>query len=186
MTLEPGSAARPGRRILFAVLCLALVAAVTVLVVRTLGARDTERPAGGGYGTAAERNDVITVTEQFALRTQTYGPKDLDDKGKLTAYADRVGELLTTKFRSDFQQGVQLAEAAVVQTKVEVKAKVNAVGVASLTGDRATAFVAWETTSRYGKTEFSDPRQIRSKVDLVKVKGKWLVDGFEPVTGEAQ
>lgn len=184
MTHEPGSAARPQRRLIVAVLCLALAAALAVLVVLALAARDTERPPGGGYGSAAERNDVLAVTEQFALRTQSYGPKDLDAKGKLTAYADRVEDLLTTKFRADFEQGILLAEATVAQAKLEVKSSVNSVGVVSIDGDHATALVAWETTSRYGDAEFGDSRQVRSKIDLVKVKGDWLVDDFEPVTGE--
>jgi hypothetical protein len=57
--------------------------------------------------------------------------------------------------------------------------------VATVDGDHATAFVAWETTGRYGKGGYQDPRQTRSKVELVKVKGEWRVDDFTPVTGEA-
>ena len=184
MTHEPGPAARPGRRILLAVLCLALVAALTVLAVRALAARDTDQPAGGGHGTATERAEVLTLTEQFALRMGTYGPADLDDKGAMPGYRERVGELLTTKFRTSFEQSVELAEKAVAQAKVEVKAKVNGVGVVAIGERRATMLVAWETTSRYGKDEFGEPRQVRSRVSLVKVKGEWRVDDFTPVTGE--
>lgn len=184
MTHEPGTAARPGRRILLSALCLALVAALTVLAVRALAARDTEEPAGGGHGTAAERSELLTLTEQFALRMGTYGPADLDDKGAMPDYRERVGEMLTTKFRTSFDQSVELAEKAVAQAKLEVKAKVNGVGVVEVGDRRATMLVAWETTSRYGKDEFGDPRQVRSRVNLVKVKGEWRVDDFTPVTGE--
>lgn len=186
MTHEPGSAARPGRRIVVAVLCLALAAALAVLVVRALGARETERPPGGGYGSAAERSELLSLTEQFALRMGTYGPDDLDDKGAMPEYRERVGELLTTKFRTSFEQSVELAEKSVSQAKLEVKAKVNGVGVASVDEDRATMLVAWETTSRYGDGAFSEPRQVRSRVNLVKTGGEWRVDDFTPVTGEGQ
>ncbi len=184
MKHEPGTAARPGRWLVLVVLCLALAAALGVLAFRALDSRETERAPGGGYGTAAERSDVMTVAEQFALRMGTYGPKGLDAKGTLPDYRKGVGELLTAKFRTSFEQQVELAEKSVSQAKLDVKAKVNAVGVASVDGDRATALVAWEITSRYGDDQFGDPRQTRSRISLVKVKGHWLVDDFEPVTGE--
>lgn len=190
MTHEPGSAARPRVRslsaLLSAVLCLALAAALAVLVVRAVAARDTERPPGGGYGSEAERSELLSLTEQFALRMGTYGPEDLDEKGAMPGYRKRVGELLTTKFRTSFEQSVELAEKSVEQAKVEVKAKVNGMGVASVDEDRASTLIAWETTARYGDGEFSDPRQVRSRVSLVKTGGEWLVDDFTPVTGEVQ
>jgi Mce-associated membrane protein len=186
MTHEPGSAARPGRRVLLVVLCLALAASIGFLVVRVVANLETQRPPGGGYGATVERADVARVAEQFALRMGTYGPKDLDSKGGLPAYRKRVGELLTAKFRASFDDQVELAEQTVAQAKLEVKATVNAVGVASLDGDRATALVAWEISSRYDKDEFADPRQTRSRITLVKIKDKWLVDDFVPVTGEIQ
>lgn len=184
MTHEPGTAARPARRALLVVLSLLLAAALALLVVRTLQNRDVESPAGGGYGTASERADIEDVAEQFALNVGTYGPADLKD-GKLPDYQRRVGSLLTTKFRATFDETLPAAVAMVAQGKVQVKAKVNAVGVASVDGDRATAFVAWETTSRQGKQAFGEPRQTRSKVALARVKGEWRVDDFTPVAGEA-
>jgi Mce-associated membrane protein len=184
MTHEPGTAARPARRVLLVALSLLLAAALALLVVRTLQQRDVETPAGGGYGTAAERSRIDEVAEQFALNVGTYGPVDLKD-GTMPAYRKRVGTLLTTKFRATFEEQVKAVEAIVAQAKLQVKAKVNAVGVASVDDDRATAFVAWETTGRYGKGGYGEPRQTRSKVTLVRVKGEWRVDDFTPVTGEA-
>src|SRR5689334_17452947 len=143
MTHEPGTAARPARRALLVVLSLLLAAALALLVVRTLQRRDVEAPAGGGYGTTAERARI-----------------------------------------DEFEEQVKAVEAIVAQSKLQVKAKVNAVGVASVDGDRATAFVAWETSGRYGDGGYGDPRQTRSKVMLVRVKGEWRVDDFTPVTGE--
>ena len=184
MTHEPGTAARPGRRVLLVVLSLLLAASLALLVVRTLQHRDVEQPAGGGYGTSTERARIGEVAEQFALNVGTYGPADLKD-GTMPDYRRRVGTLLTTKFRSTFEEQVKAVEAIVAQSKLQVKAKVNAVGVASVDGDRAAAFVAWETTGRYDKAAYGEPRQTRSKVALVRVKGEWRVDDFTPVTGEA-
>lgn len=184
MTHEPGSAARPGRRVLLVILSLLLAAALALLVVRTLQSRPVETPAGGGYGTASERAQIDDVAEQFALNVGTYGPDDLKD-GTMPDYRRRVASLLTTKFRATFEEQVKAVEAIVAQSKLQVKAKVNAVGVATVDGDHATAFVAWETAGRYGKGGYGDPRQTRSKVSLVKVKGEWRVDDFAPVTGEA-
>ncbi|HSX66414.1 hypothetical protein [Nocardioides sp.] len=183
MTHEPGTAARPGRRVLLVVLSLLLAASVALLVVRTLQHRDVEAPPGGGYGTSAERAEIAEVAEQFALNVGTYGPDDLKD-GTMPDYQRRVGTLLTTKFRATFEEQVKAVEAIVAQSKLQVKAKVNAVGVASVDGDSATAFVAWETTGRYDKGGYGDPRQTRSKVELVRIKGEWRVDDFTPVTGE--
>lgn len=183
MTHEPGSAARPGRRVLLVVLCLLLAASLALLVVRTLQHRDAQTPPGGGYGTSAERTAIGEVAEQFALNVGTYGPDDLKD-GAMPDYRRRVGTLLTTKFRATFEEQVKAVEAIVAQSKLQVKAKVNAVGVASVDGDRATAFVAWETTGRYDKGGYGDPRQTRSKVAMLRVKGEWRVDDFTPVTGE--
>lgn len=186
MTHEPGTVARPaGRRALLVVLSLLLAAALALLVVRTLQHRDTEAPAGGGYGTSAERAQIDDVAEQFALNVGTYGPTDLKND-TMPDYRRRVGSLLTTKFRATFEEQVKAVEAIVAQSKLQVKAKVNAVGVAAVDGDRATAFVAWETSGRYGKAAYGEPRQTRSKVTLVRVKGEWRVDDFTPVAGEAK
>lgn len=182
MTHEPGTAVSRGRRWLLLGLCLALAAALTAFVIVTVAAW-TEDPPANGYGSAAERAQIGEVAEQFALNVGTYGPDDLKD-GTMPDYQRRVGTLLTTKFRATFEEQVKAVEAIVAQSKLQVKAKVNAVGVASVDGDRATAFVAWETTGRYDKGGYGDPRQTRSKVELVRTKGEWRVDDFTPVTGE--
>ncbi|GGO92138.1 hypothetical protein GCM10011584_27840 [Nocardioides phosphati] len=184
MTHEPGTAARPARRALLVVLSLLLAAALALLVVRTLQNRDVEAPAGGGYGTASERAGIEDVAEQFVLNVGTFGPQDLKD-GTMPDYRRRVGSLLTTKFRASFDKQVPALEQGVAQIKLQKVAKVSAVGVASVEGDRATAFVAWERTARIGKGSYDAPEQTRSKVELVRVKGEWRVDDFTPVTGEA-
>lgn len=182
MTHEPGTAAPRGRRGLLLVLCLALAAALAAFAIVTVAAW-TEDPPASGYGSAAERAQIDGVAEQFALNVGTYGPSDLKD-GTMPDYRRRVGSLLTTKFRATFEEQVKAVEAIVAQSKLQVKAKINAVGVAAVDGDRATAFVAWETSGRYDKAAYGDPRQTRSKVTLVRVKGEWRVDDFTPVTGE--
>ncbi|TCJ30348.1 hypothetical protein [Nocardioides jejuensis] len=186
MTLEHGAAARPGRRILFVALCLALAAALAVLVVRSLNARDTEQAAGGGHGSATERAAVLAVADEFAKEIDTYGASDLDAKGAMPDYRKRISAILTTKFRTAFDQEVELAEKAVAQTRIEVASRLDASGVVSIDGDRATVLAAWERTASYPKTTPGAPVLKRASITLVKVEGHWLVDDFTTVTGEGQ
>ncbi|MDO7867727.1 hypothetical protein [Nocardioides jiangxiensis] len=186
MTLEHGPAARPGRRILFVALCLALAAALAVLVVRSLDARGSEQPAGGGHGTTAERAAVLAVAGRFAREIDSYGASDLGPDGTMPAYRKELGSILTTKFRTAFDQEVELAEKAVAQTGIEVTSRLDATGVVSIDGDRATVLAAWERTASYPKTAAAAPVLKRASITLVKVKGQWLVDDFTTVTGEGQ
>ena len=185
MTHEPlgASGARGWRLPALVLLNLALLAALVVLGIRAWDARDVAAPPAGGYGSTAVRDEVIATTEQFALRVNTFGPKDLDEAKHLTAYKERVGELLTTKFRTGFEQTLEIPEQVVAQRDYSISADVKGAGVASVSADRAVTLVAWQADARYGAEE-STPLAGRWKVTLLKVKGKWLVDNYENVTGE--
>lgn len=185
MTHEPlgASGARGWRLPVLVLLSLALLVAAIVLAVRAWDARDVAAPAGGGYGTAAVRDDVMATTEQFVLRMGTYGPKDLDKAKKLTGYRDRVSELLTTKFRTSFEQSLEIVEQQVAQGAART-AKVQGVGIASISANSATALVTWQAKDTVNSEPYGDPSQFRWKVTVLKVKGDWRIDNFEPVTGE--
>jgi Mce-associated membrane protein len=189
MTHEPlgDSGAARWRLPALALLCLLLIAATVCLALRAWDARDTKAPVGGSYGTASERADIVSTTEQFVLRTGTYGPKDLDANKKLTDYRKKVGELLTTKFRTSFEQIATAPEQLVANNKISRVAKVQGVGVASVEGgQRATALIVWDETTSVAGAKYGDPVQARWKVTLLKVKGTWLIDNFETITGEAK
>ena len=141
----------------------------------------------------SQREQVMSQTEQFVLRLNTYGPDDLDDQGHLTKYKDSVAEVITPKFSSDFEQsGLPIAEQTVQQAGYGRSAKVYGVGVQSIDADSAVAIVAGVLTGTYPDPKHPDDAAkrvsggddvLRWEVDLVKTDGKWLVDDYSPVTG---
>lgn len=178
------------RLVLTVVLVVLLVAAagclVWLLAERRGAAADAQR----------ERDAAIRQTEQFVLRLNTYGPDDLDGQGHLTAYRDRVLEVMSAKFGSDFQEtGLSLAEQTVVQSGYGRTAEVYGVGVDSIDDDAATVIVAGSLTGSYPdpkapkdesrRTE-DQPDVLRWVVDLVKVDGEWRVDDYTPVSAEEE
>lgn len=178
------------RLVLTVVLVVLLVAAagclVWLLAERRGAAADAQR----------ERDAAIRQTEQFVLRLNTYGPDDLDGQGHLTAYRDRVLEVMSAKFGSDFEEtGLSLAEQTVVQSGYGRTAEVYGVGVDSIDDDAATVIVAGSLTGSYPdpkaprdesrRTE-DQPDVLRWVVDLVKVDGEWRVDDYTPVSAEEE
>jgi hypothetical protein len=139
---------------------------------------------GGGQGDVQrEREAVMAQTEQFMLRMGTYGPDLLDEKGGMPEYRQRVEEVITPKFAVSFEKEAATAEQLVAQAEISRQAQVFATGVSTIDEDSATALVAGSFTDSYPKAGQRDPSPFRIEVDLVKVKGKWLVDDFSPVTG---
>ena len=136
---------------------------------------------GSGADTSAEREQVMSLSDQFVLRMGTYGPDLLDDQGQMPDYRSGVKELITAKFATSFDTQVGAAEGLVKQTGVTRKADVYATGVSSLDDDSADVLVAGAFTDSY-KNKPGEPLAVRMQVSLVKVDGKWLVDDFSPLT----
>jgi Mce-associated membrane protein len=176
------------RLVLLVVLLVVLVASAAALTWLLLDRR------GDADGVQAERESVMSQTEQFVLRLNTYGPDQLDDQGHLTGYRDQVSEVITPKFGSDFEtSGLPIAEQTVSQAGYGRTADVFGVGVESLDADSATAIAAAGLTGTYpdpkhpddaSKRVAADQDVLRWEVDLVKTDGTWLVDDYAPVTGE--
>ena len=154
--------------------------------------------SGRGVGAAGssqddlqgEREAVMAQTEQFMLRMGTYGPDLLDDQGAMPEYRQRVEDVITPKFAVSFEKEAATAEQLVAQARISREAEVFATGVSTIDADSATALVAGTFTDRYPAGRSGDqapePAPFRIEVSLVKVDGKWLVDNFTPVTGEAR
>jgi hypothetical protein len=188
-TAEPSRPARSAtyRLVLLGVLVVALLAAAGTLVWLLADRR------GEADDVQTQRESVMSQTEQFVLRLNTYGPDQLDDQGHLTDYRKQVIEVITPKFAADFESsGLPLAEQTVTKAGYARTAKVFGVGVESLDADSATALVAAGLTSSYpdpkhprdaSKRVSSDTEVLRWEVDFVKTGGKWLVDDYTPVTG---
>jgi len=180
---------RTFRLVLLVVLLVALVASAA-----TLGWLLVDRDSGSSDAAQTDREAVMSQTEQFVLRLNTYGPDQLDEQGHLTEYRDQVKEVITPKFASDFEtSGLPIAEETVKTAGYGRTAKIYGVGVESIDEDSATVIVAAGMTGSYpdpkhpddaSKRVDADEDVLRWQVDLVKTDGKWLVDNYTPVTGE--
>jgi len=187
---DPRTAAPNLRLLLLAVLALLLLASVAA--VAYLGATRPV-PALGIDGKQdalqSQRESVMNQAEQFMLRINTYGPDKLSGDGTMPDYRKLVEEVITPKFSADFEKNAPLAEATVKQAGLARTAKVFSTGVSAIDSDSATALVAGSITQSYPNKPGSDqrvetePAPFRVQVSLVKIKGTWLVDDFQPLTG---
>ncbi len=184
-TPAPPDAATPRaasgfRRVLALVLGLALVGSVAICVWLLAGRR------GEADDVQQQREQVMAQTRQFLLRMGTYGPDLLDDRGAMPAYRERVGEVITPKFKASFEKEAGVAEQLVAQSQAARVADVFATGVSDLDPDSATALVAGTFTDTYvvkGEQVEGEPVPFRIEVSLVRIGGDWLVDDFTPLTG---
>jgi len=139
----------------------------------------------------AEREAVMAQTEQFMLRTGTFGPDMLNDQNEMPEYRESVKEVITPKFATSFDKQAVAAEQLVAQGHVSREAEVFATGVSVIDEDSATALIAGSFTDSFpqgknGKPVAGEPVPFRMEVDLVKTGGKWLVDNFTPINGDDQ
>ena len=180
----------PRWRLLLALaLTLVVVASAALLVWLTAGGRAS---AGGGLDHPEEREQVMSLTDQFVKRLGTYSPDLLDDSGQMPAYREQVREVITPKFAADFDKEVATAEQLVAQGGITRTADVFATAVSSVDDDSARVLVAGAFTDSYEQGEGDEattvdqePLPFRFLVDLVVIDGEWLVDDFSPVTGAA-
>ena len=180
-----------------------VVAAVSALVVVVCAAvlgwlLTTGGPAAsaGDLTHADDREDVMSLGDQFVKRLGTYSPDMLDDSGQMAAYREQVREVITPKFAADFDKEVATAEQLVAQGGITRNADVFATAVSSIDDDSARVLVAGAFTDSYsqgagqaeGQGEGEDaetinqePLPFRFVIDLVLIEGEWLVDDFNPV-----
>ena len=160
------------RLALLGVLVVALLASAGVLIWLLADRR------GEADDLQTQRETVMAQSEQFMLRTGTFGPDMLDDKNGMPDYREQVKAVITPKFATSFDKQAVAAEQLVAQA-----------GVSVMDEDSATALVAGSFTDSFpqgktGQTVAAEPVPFRMEVDLVKTGGKWLVDDFTPITGE--
>ncbi|WP_175507672.1 hypothetical protein [Nocardioides terrae] len=175
-----------------------VLAVLGVLIVGSLVALGIQAAHRGGnpFSTTDEtqsaRDRVMSQARQFMLRVNTYGP-DLLEGQRMPTYRDRIAEVVTAKFKADFEKNVPYAEATVVQAGLARTTEVYAAGVGDLDLDRgrATALVAGSFTNSFpdakDKTKRvpADPQPYRVEVTLVRQGGTWKVDAFAPVGADA-
>jgi Mce-associated membrane protein len=184
----------------FRLLLLIALSAVLVLSVATfvgLAVTGESSPTGifdgdGDRRDEADRQAVMSQAQQFILRVNTYGPDLLAEDGTMPDYREKVREVITDKFAASFEESVPAAESTVAQAGFSRVAEVFGAGVSVIDSDSATALVAGSFTNSYpvdpedleGERKDDLPLPFRVRIELVKVGGEWLVDGFTPVTGE--
>jgi hypothetical protein len=172
------------------VLALVVVACVALLLWMSLGGRAS---ADGGLDLPDEREQAMSLTDQFVKRLGTYSPDMLDDSGQMPDYREQVREVITPKFAADFDKEVATAEQLVAQGGITRTADVFATAVSTIDDDSARVLVAGAFTDSYqqgsgaggsGKARAVDqePLPFRFTVDLVVIEGEWLVDDFTPVS----
>lgn len=178
---------------------LAVFALLIVLAVAALGSQGVHR---GGAPWATDnpgqdaRDTVMGRARTFMTRVNTYGP-DLLQGETMPDYRRGVEELVTAKFKTDFEQNVPYAEATVAQSGLARTTTVYAAGVGDLDLDRgrATVLVAGELTNSFpdpkapddeSKRRAATAQPYRVEVTLVRQGGQWRVDDFAPVGAEAQ
>ena len=185
------------RTVLAVALTLVVVACLALLVWLTAGGRAT---ADGGLDHPEEREQVMSMTDQFVKRLGTYSPDMLDDSGQMPDYRDEVREVITPKFAADFDKEVATAEQLVAQGGITRTADVFATAVSSVDDDSARVLVAGAFTDSYSqwsgqgsgqgsgkvRTIDQEPLPFRFTVDLVMIEGEWLVDDFTPVSAPAE
>jgi hypothetical protein len=187
LTSTPHDSTRslPIRLVLLCALVVALLASAVVLVWLVSDRR------GAADDLQSERETAMAQARQLVLRVGTYGPDQLEGQ-QMPEYREQVSELMTDKLAADFEKnGAPLAEQTVAQTRASRSAEVFSTGVSAIDDDSATVLVAgaFQTTfpARRGQeVQQPDPTPFRYVVDLNKVDGTWLVDGYDAATEAAQ
>ncbi len=199
------------RRAILAVLVLVVVACLgtVAVIVLTRGTGDglgdrlssLQDDTVPGTGVSENREQLLTLSREFATRFNTYDESMLDAEGHLPDYA-AVEDLMTPKFGSVFADNVGYAEETVSQLGVASEGTVYAVGVASQDDDSAEVLVAGTIELSYPVPEEGEgggddaaeedpqaederlstgPQRFRYQLSLVKVDGSWLVDDLDDI-----
>ena len=169
-----------------AALALVVIVCVALLVWLSVAGRAS---ADGGLELPDEREQAMSLTDQFVKRLGTYSPDMVDDSGQMPDYREQVREVITPKFAADFDKQVATAEQLVAQGGITRTADVFATAVSSIDDDSARVLVAGAFTDSYeqgtgkkARTVDQEPLPFRFTVDLVMIEGEWLVDDFSPVS----
>jgi Mce-associated membrane protein len=170
----------------FVLVIVGSLASLGVLLVTSGDAADADADAGGLP--QSQREELMSQTQQFVIRVNTYGPSWLDEKNQMPRYVSGVTELMTAKFAASFEQSVVIPESQVAQSGYGRSARVHAVGVASMDADTATVLVGFVRTDSYPKPRDPSKRvklpgnPERWAVELVRTEGEWLVDNYAVIS----
>ncbi len=165
---------RPWIATVLAALCVLTIIGGAVLVSWLDGRTDDRRAA------EEDRADVVAAAEEFTVVWNTFRPKDA------ATYVERVSPLLSTKFRTEFEDAAQDVVTSITQQRLFSKGEVlrdgdgvPLIGIASIDNDSAEVLVVSDAKRVANRQRVL--RHWRWQVSLVKVDGEWLVDDFKEV-----
>lgn len=170
---SPGGHGRPalrlgahGVRLVIGVLVLLLVAASVAAVVFAgkANAADERRK---------DRAAAAAVAEQFALRMDKVDGTDFE------GYVKGINELLTTKAKTKNTEVFDVMKQSYETAKVKGTGRVLLTAVGDSDPDSANVLVVHD--AEVETTQGNIDHHYRWTVSMVKVKGSWLVDDFNPV-----
>jgi hypothetical protein len=171
---DPGGQGRPAPRVSARLIRIVSLVLAVVLVLAAGAAVWMALKARSADDQKEDRARAVSVASQFALRVDTFEGKDID------AYSKRIQELLTTKYKSEFDKQFEPFKQVYAQAQAVGTGKVLMAGVASYDDDSATVLVVHDGSVK-SKLGQSQVRHQRWTVNMVKVRGRWLVDQFTPV-----
>lgn len=150
----------------------ALVALAALAVVLTQ--LFVVRPAIADIEAEAQtRGAVVRAAERFTVEVNNY------DAAAADSLKERVGPLLTTRFRTDFEKSIDDLLVQIEEAQLKSEGEVLKSAVANVDADSATVLVVADasTESVFDRRA----RHFRWEIELDKVDGAWLVDNFTPV-----
>lgn len=125
---------------------------------------------------SAARQAAIDAASNGTVKILSYSPDTLEQDFAAAKAC------LTGDFLNSYDQFTrQIIEPAARTKRVTAKAKVVQAGVESLAQDSASILVFTnQTTTSTGKSD-SDQTSSAMRVGMTKVKGRWLINRFDPV-----
>ena len=158
---------RPGARALaFAGLAAAAIAALVLIAVTLprLAAADDDQ---------ARRTAMLQAARQHAVNFTTLDYRTLDRD------LERVLRGATGQFRSEFEAGTTNLSELVTANKGVSEGEVLEAGIVSVDTDSARVLVVADSTVTNTAGPTPLPRYYRMQMDLVLVRGRWLVSDLQ-------
>jgi hypothetical protein len=171
------SSDRTGLPVLVVVLGVLCVAALVAAVWLTVWLRGE---TADNESVAEDRVALRQAAERFTESWNTF------EAGQAEQYVENVSPLLSTKFRTEFEDAATDVVTGIEQQQLSSTGKVLTdrdelplVGIASMDDDSAEVLVVADAQRVSSGQEVV--RHWRWQISFVKSDGEWLVDAFEEV-----
>lgn len=162
----------------------AICVCVVLLAVLATDSRETD-----SQKLTNDRAAAASVANTFITALGTYDRSMLQGT-TMPAYRASVEAVLTPKFAVAFEaNGAPQAEKNVAAASVKETAQIWSTGVVAISSDQATVVVVGSLTDSIPKTAGGTDYQslgetpFRTVLTLVRIGGRWLVDGQTPAEG---